>query len=137
MGLEFVKCHKKYWDFVRNLRNDLREGFISQKDIDKESHYKYMEKYSDNYYICLEDHTPVGWVGSIDKDIRVATHPDHQKKGIGKFLINELMIRHPDAFAKIKLDNEASLRLFESCGFKKKYYILERKEYNAQYKVGI
>ena len=126
MGLEFVKCHEKYWDFVRDLRNDLREGFISQKDIDKESHYKYMEKYSENYYICLEDHTPVGWVGSMDKDIRVATHPDHQKNGIGKFLINELMIRHPDAFAKVKLDNEASLRLFESCGFKKTYYLLEK-----------
>ena len=27
-----------------------------------------------------------------------------------------------------KLDNEASIRLFESCGFKKKYYLLERED---------
>ena len=26
---------------------------------------------------------------------------------------------------KIKIDNISSLKLFESCGFKKKYYVLE------------
>jgi RimJ/RimL family protein N-acetyltransferase len=41
-------------------------------------------------------------------------------------MINEIMKLHPDAFAKVKLDNEASLRLFEKCGFKKRYYLLER-----------
>ena len=40
--------------------------------------------------------------------------------------LNEIMKIYPDAFAKIKIENEASLRLFESCGFKKKYYILEK-----------
>jgi L-amino acid N-acyltransferase YncA len=33
---------------------------------------------------------------------------------------------HPYAVAKVKLDNNASLKLFEKCGFKKKYYLLER-----------
>ena len=37
MGLELVKCERKYWDFVRDLRNVLREGFICQKIIDKDS----------------------------------------------------------------------------------------------------
>ena len=128
MGLKLVDCSRQYWDFVMELRNGLREGFVCQDLIEKEDHYKYMEKYSDHYYICLEGETPVGWVGSIDQDIRVATHPDHQKKGVGKFLINEIMVRHPDAFAKVKLDNEASLRLFESCGFKRKFYILEKED---------
>jgi|TARA_R100000306_G_scaffold54796_2_gene52176 GNAT superfamily N-acetyltransferase len=126
MGLELVKCERKYWDFVRDLRNVLREGFICQKIIDKDSHYKYMEKYSDNYYIGLEGNTPVGWVGEIDNDIRVATHPDHQKKGIGQFLINSLMEIHPEAHAKVKIENTASLKLFEACGFKRKFYILEK-----------
>ena len=126
MGLEFVKCDRQYWDFVRGLRNDLRESFICQDIIDKTSHYKYMEKYGDKYYICLNDGMPVGWVGSMNNDIRVATHPDHQKKGIAKFMINELMKLYTKAFAKVKLDNNSSQKLFESCGFVKKYYILER-----------
>jgi len=128
MGLKLVDCNREYWDFVMELRNDLRKGFVCQALIGKEDHYKYMEKYSEHYYICLEEGTPVGWAGSIDQDIRVATHSDHQKKGVGKFLINEIMKLYPDAFAKVKLDNEASLRLFESCGFKRKFYILEKED---------
>ena len=74
------------------------------------------------YYICLDNSIPVGWAGVLNNDIRVATHPDHQKKGIGKFLINELMNLYPNSCAKIKVENIASQRLFESCGFKKKSY---------------
>jgi|TARA_Y100000310_G_scaffold329460_1_gene399357 ribosomal protein S18 acetylase RimI-like enzyme len=128
MGLEIVKCERKYWDFILELRNSLREGFIEQETITTKSHYEYMRTHCENYYIALEGEVPVGWVGEIDGDIRVATHSDHQKKGIAKFMINELMERHPDAFAKVKLNNEASIRLFESCGFKKKFYILEKED---------
>ena len=31
----------------------------------------------------------------------------------------------PNSFAKIKLNNHHSIKLFESCGFKKKYIIME------------
>ena len=128
MGLELIRCERKYWDFVLELRNSLREGFIEQEIIKIKDHYKYMQGYCKDYYIALEDGEPVGWVGEINKDIRVATHPSHQKKGIAKFMINELMKIRPNSFAKVKLDNEASIRLFESCGFKKKYYLLERED---------
>ena len=126
MGLELVRCERKYWDFIIELRNASREGFIAQETIDVKSHYKYMQTHCESYYIALEDGQPVGWVGEMNGDIRVATHADHQRNGIAKFMVNELMKLHPDAFAKVKLDNEASVRLFESCGFKKKYYLLER-----------
>ena len=87
-----------------------------------------MEKYGKLYYICLIDGLPAGFVGQIENDIRVATHPDFQKRGVGKFMINDLMAKHPESLAKVKIDNEASLRLFEACGFKKVYYILEREK---------
>ena len=38
------------------------------------------------------------------------------------------MNEHPASEAKVKIENEASIKLFESCGFKKKYYILERED---------
>jgi len=36
------------------------------------------------------------------------------------------MKKYPKAVARVKIENEASLRLFKNCGFKKKFYILER-----------
>ena len=74
----------------------------------------------------MQADNPVGFVGQIDGDIRVAVDPEYQGKGVGKFMINQIMKLHPESIAKVKLGNEASIRLFESCGFEKKYYILER-----------
>ena len=125
---QLVQNEEKYWNFIRDLRNDSRvkRGFIGQKHIQKPEHFFFMHEHGKNFYICLDDEVPVGYIGVINKDIRVATHPDHQGKGVAKFMVNELMKQHPDSFAKVKIDNEASLKLFESCGFKKRYFILER-----------
>jgi RimJ/RimL family protein N-acetyltransferase len=123
-----VKNEKKYWEFIRNLRTmkGVAEGFIAQRDITPKQQEKYMLKYNDCFYICLNEHEPVGYVGIIDDDIRVATHPSYQGKGVGTYMINEIINLNPTAIAKVKVDNQASLKLFESCGFKRKYYILEK-----------
>ena len=124
----FVENEEKYWEFIRKLRTneEVIRGFVQQGDISPEQQEIYMKKYGHMYYICIVDDQPVGFIGVIDRDIRVATHPDFQKRGVGKFMINELMKLHPDSLAKVKVDNQASLRLFESCGFTKKFYLLEK-----------
>ena len=126
--MELVKNGPKFWEFIRHLRNmkEIRQGFIVQKDISAIEQAEYMLRHNNNYWVCLVDKQPAGYVGVIDDDIRVATHPDFQGHGVGSFMINQIMEIHPDAYAKVKLDNEASIRLFEKCGFKKKYYLLER-----------
>jgi len=126
--MELTPNKKMYWEFVRALRNmdGVRQGFVEQKNISKENHEEYMLVYGKCFYICIVNNTPTGYIGIINNDIRVATHPDYQGQGVGKFMINEIMKNNPHAFAKVKLENNASLRLFESCGFKKMYYILER-----------
>ena len=123
-----VNNNPSYWEFIRELRTmeGVREGFISQTEITPIEQATYMLKYNSNYWICLDDDTPAGYVGVIDDDIRVATHPDYQGKGVATFMINEIMKLIPTAIARVKLNNEASVKLFERCGFKKKYYILER-----------
>ena len=123
-----IKNNKEYWEFIRELRNmdGVREGFIQQEYIEKEFHEAYMQAWGDCFFICLYKDEPAGYVGIINKDIRVATHPDFQGKGVGTFMINTIMDHYPDSEAKIKIENEASLKLFEKCGFKKKYYILEK-----------
>jgi len=126
--MELIKNGPKFWEFIRNLRNleGVKQGFIEQKEITAVEQAEYMLKYNNEYWICLVDGKPAGYVGVIDDDIRVATHPDFQGQGVGSFMINQIMQLHPAAHAKVKLENEASLRLFEKCGFRKKFYLLER-----------
>ena len=126
--MELVECTSGYWEFVRVLRNDERvlSGFIKSVHITEEMQKSYMSNHSQFYRIALIDGKPAGYVGVIEDDIRVCTHPDFQGKGVGKFMINECMKIWPTAFAKVKIDNEASMKLFEACGFTKKYYILTK-----------
>jgi ribosomal protein S18 acetylase RimI-like enzyme len=128
--VELVKCSREYWEFVRTLRMDERvvDGFIQKTYITEEAQIKYMSKYNDNYYICLCDGVPAGFVGSIEDDIRVCTHPDYQNRGIGKFMIDGIMKIFPNAFGKVKINNELSKKLFESCGFKPAYIIYNKHE---------
>ena len=127
--MELVKNKYVYWDFIRKLRNldGVREGFIEQEIISEEDHERYMKKNSNYFYICLDKSIPIGYIGIIENDIRVATHPDHQGKGVASFMVNEIMKINKKAVAKVKIDNMASLKLFERCGFEKKYYLLEKK----------
>ena len=121
-------CKSKYWEFIRDLRNDKRvlDGFINSTYITKEMQENYMNNHHMFYRVALINNKPAGYVGVIDDDIRVCTHPNYQGKGVGKFMINKCMEIWPSAFAKVKIDHEASLKLFESCGFSKKYIILEK-----------
>ena len=126
--LEFVKNKKQYFEFIRNLRNDSRvqDGFIESSHITEEQQIEYMKTYKNNFYVCLSDDIPVGYIRQIDGDIGVCTHPDYWGRGIGSFMINELMKLHPECYARVKLDNIASVKAFEKVGFKKKYYLMEK-----------
>jgi RimJ/RimL family protein N-acetyltransferase len=128
MNLKLVKNNPDFYEFIRELRfhDENISGFLNQTKISKEDQINYMEKYGDLYYVALFDEKPVGFVGVIDDDIRVATHPNFKKKGVGKFMITEIMNIFPNAFAKIKNDNLASTKLFESCGFEIKYLIMKK-----------
>lgn len=117
--LDFVKNEEKYYEFIRELRThkENTSGFLEQVDITPEQQVEYMANHADEYYIALENDIPVGWVGSVEDDIRICTHPDHKGKGIGKFMLNRLMELHPTAQAKVLWENEASMELFMACDF--------------------
>ena len=117
--MELVKCKEQYWEFVRTLRLDDRviSGFIATSEITEEQQKKYMNVYHPCYRVALVDGEPAGYVGVVDDDIRVCTHPNFQGMGVGKFMINGCMEIWPDAEAKVKYGNEASSNLFLACGF--------------------
>lgn len=116
-----------YFEFIRLLRNDerVKSGFIQQEEISKEQQIEYMNKYKDNYWICLYENVPCGYVGVIDGDIRIATSPNYQNMGVGIFMLDFLKtkFRKEDIYAKIKIDNQASIKLFEKAGYKLQYYL--------------
>ena len=128
MALELVNNEEKYWEFIRQLRTNaaVQGGFIQVAQISPEQQAVYMGENNDNYFVCLQDGEPAGYVGVIDGDITVATHPAFQGQGVGTFMIDRMMELRPDAHARVKIGNDASLALFKKCGFEVKYYWLER-----------
>ena len=130
LNFEVVKCSKKYWEFVRNLRNNIEvlDGFINKNHITKNQQAEYMKKNSKYFRIGLINGEPAGYFGVIDKDIRICTHPDFQKNGLGKFMLDELQKIWPDSFAKIKIENNASIKLFESAGYEPVFLIMKQKK---------
>lgn len=126
MNLELVRAELKYWPFILTLRNLYKEYFINQDPISWMDHYSFMQSKDCHYRVCLYDGDPVGFIGSVNNDIRFAVSPEFKGKGVGVFMLNEIIKIYPDAYGKVKVDNEASLKAFEKAGFKKKYYILEK-----------
>ena len=125
--MELIECTEKHWEFIRVLRNDERvqEGFIKSDYITPEMQTRYMKKYTQYYRIAIINNKPCGYIGVINNDIRVCTHPNFQGKGVGKFMLKEILKIFPNAFGKVKIENEASKKLFTSVGFKEKFIIYE------------
>ncbi|WP_296315256.1 GNAT family N-acetyltransferase [Winogradskyella sp. UBA3174] len=126
--MKLVNCSQEYWEFVRRLRNDERvaDGFIETEKITKSMQINYMRNQAQNYRVAILNGSALGYVGVIDDDFRICTHPDFQGKGVAKFMINESLKIWPNAFARVKISNVKSLKLFKTLGFKEKYIILTR-----------
>ena len=114
----FVPNHPIYYEFIRDLRNnpESNKGFIEQTYITEDMQAEYMNKHKDDYFLCLIDSVPAGYVGVIDNDIRVCTAPGIGKKGIGTFMLSHIKEMYPNATARVKEDNEASIALFKKSG---------------------
>jgi GNAT superfamily N-acetyltransferase len=77
----------------------------------------FMTHNADDYFICVNaDRTPVGFVGVVCNDIRIAVHPDHQGRGYARYMLETIKVVYPEAHAKIFVKNIASRKLFESVG---------------------
>jgi hypothetical protein len=128
MVRKLIPAKPEHYEFIRILRtcSENTSGFGEQVEITPDQQIQYMKKYADCYWVCEVDDIPVGFVGSIDGDIRVATDPKRKKEGHAKFMIDEMMKISPSSFAKVKIENEASLALFKSCGFEPKYILLHK-----------
>jgi RimJ/RimL family protein N-acetyltransferase len=85
-----------------------------------------MSIHGKNYYVIALDTSPIGYIGDVDKDIRICVHPDFQNNGYGTESIKEFHKLFPNSLAKIKIDNEQSLKSFENAGYKITYFLLTK-----------
>ena len=121
--MKLVNCDKNYWDFVRMLRTHPENEiwFYTQSKITSNQQKKFMENNSDNYKICILENTPVGYIGLLNgHEITYCVDPDYKGKGIGTFMVNEILKEGIDAY--VKIDNISSQKVFEKLGFEKQYY---------------
>lgn len=127
MAFKLIKNSEAYWEFMRELRNDLhiQRNLLQQLYITPARQQEYMAVNNDNFYICLDGDKPLGYIGAIAGEIRIVVDTPAQGRGVGKFMLTEFTRLYPDCFARIKESNTASIKLFESCG-----YILNNKQNN-------
>lgn len=126
MELRLVNCDTIFWINILQIRNEDEKCFIDQKEIEIEDHFNYMLYNSKFYEVCLADNVFAGFVGLVDGDLRIGVSDQFKQKGIGKFMLENFKAFKAVKEVKVKIDNEASRKLFESFGFKKRYYILHR-----------
>jgi len=126
--ISIVPNEQRFHDFIRRLRNNpaVAAGFVETVNITPEQQSDYMSRFGDRYLVALVDAQPAGYIGSIDRDIRICVHPSYQGQGVGKALIDAIMEKFPDSYARIKMDNKSSMFLFEACGFHRAFIIMTR-----------
>lgn len=124
-----VPNEPKFYEFIRELRThpQLRSGFLENVEITSEQQLAYMVKHGHHYHIALENQLPVGYVGIVEGDIRLAVHPDHHRKGVAAFMVRSMLKQVPTFTVRVKASNTPSLSLFRSLGFvvKQKRSLLE------------
>lgn len=122
--LKIVKNEIKYWNFILKLRNENRKWFKETKIISTKEHYSFMNKHHKGYKICLLNNIPIGFIGYVTGDIRICVDKKYQNKKIGSYMLKKTL-KNKKYKTLIKINNFASLKLFEKHGFKPKYIILE------------
>lgn len=116
MILEQLK--PEWYEFIRNLRNEEKQAFLQQTEIDETTHLKFMDRHKDNFFVATVDGKPAGYVGVVDDDIRLAVSSEFRRKGIGIFLLKEIIKKYPEARARVKVKNEPIFKLCLKCGLK-------------------
>ncbi|MFM7468501.1 MAG: N-acetyltransferase family protein [Vampirovibrionales bacterium] len=117
VGLQCRHATPEDDEFIRKLRNQLKASFVHQEDITPEQQTAYMATHRASYWVCWMDRIPVGFIGIVAHDLRLAVSPDHQRMGVAAHMLQEVLPLFPEAEVKVKPENLASLAFFQRQGF--------------------
>lgn len=94
MVIKQVLTDEALGEFIRKLRThkELKKSFISSLDITSEQQKQYMLKNGHNFYVCLNnDNIPMGFVGVVDNDLKIAVDPEFRDIGVGTFMLKYIL----------------------------------------------
>lgn len=119
MKLSFKKNNPIYYEFIRNLRNNpnIKQGFLNQAYISKDAHIDYMRNHASCYYICLFGERPVGYIGIVNNDLRLAVELEYQSNGVATFMLKKIMEISTGFDVLVKSDNIKSINFFSKHSF--------------------
>lgn len=122
MDLELIPIEEQYYEFVRLLRihPDTITGFIYQGHITPDEQIQYMNNHRDDYFICLYKNKPVGFIGVVNNDLRLAVDSQYTNQGFASFMLQNITKYKNDFEVRVKIDNIPSQKLFEKNGYKRK-----------------
>ena len=122
-------------DFIYKIRNDpnIREYMFDTNEIDYKKHVEYwldrMKNSVPSFIIVDENGNDVGLlkldpISDNKYSIGIIISVEYQGRGYGKEAVKEILSMYKDAtfIARVKVNNNKSIKLFESCGFRK-YYV--------------
>ena len=113
----------KYWEAIREIRNDQRIGFKQTSLIDPETHKTFMQKHCQNYRVATEkneedgEERVIGFVGVVGDDGRIATHKDYTGRGVATFMWSGLSKEYPQITHRCLRDNHLALALNKKFGY--------------------
>jgi ribosomal protein S18 acetylase RimI-like enzyme len=139
IGKIFPEDVKKIWEIRNHLKN--RSNFNNSNFIPFEDHKKWLEKkyFQNKKNICYALRKKEAMVGycrfdwNADREsyiISIAMDPENQSRGLGNKLLSGSLGRiKGTVLAKVKKENQASIKLFEKNNFKKNKETKDNLEY--------
>ena len=110
-----IPAVEEHWDDICKLRNQNRECFANSAIVQKNEHWAFMKKHSTNYRVAICNGQFLGFIGHVQKDLRIACC--NKGCGVGKFMFSYFIAEVGDLDIKVLKENEASLRFFEKLGY--------------------
>lgn len=114
-SVNLVPAEERYWEAIRQLRNNNRECFTHKDEISKDVHKNFMRKHCSTYRVAVQRGQFVGFIGHVNRDARLATNC--RGKGIGRFMWETFTEEFGDLDVKVLADNERSLAFFSKLGY--------------------
>jgi hypothetical protein len=111
------------WEDIRQIRNAHRFRFQQTDVIDAATHRSFMQKHWSTYRVAVAvDHNGdservIGFIGQVQGDVRIGSHPEYLRIGVGKYMLRCLLRDNPDVTLKARRENHACLALTRSFGY--------------------